>query len=496
VRRLRRLPSIALALASFAALAPAPAGADVHLSATPALYPVFQRDVTDYVSRCTSGKPLTLSGQASGGEKVAIGSHKAQSGDFSQDVQRRTGEAVTVHVTSPTQPGTYHVRCLPPKFPRWSTSRAGTPQAQWYVLTPVGKASRGYVAIFDTNGVPVWWRHSSSYAPWDAKPMPDGGIAWTHYLGDPFGQPGALGYEEQSFDGTRTATVRAVGTPTDTHDLQQLPNGHYLVISYHPRPGVDLRAHGGPKDATVYDGEIQELTRKGKVAWSWKSNNHIDLAQTPTRWWQAMDHDQSRKKAATKRYWDLVHLNSVQPDSSGLIVSARHLDAVFHIDRATKEIDWKIGGTPTPQSLTVVGDPLGDQPFGGQHDARLYGDGTLTVFDNETLRGRPPRAVRYSIDTATRTATFVESIGTPAVGESVFGGSARKLPGRDWVVYWGGSTVVTEQTESGTPVFELNFRDDRWGYRTVPILPGQLSAQTLRHGMDHIAKAHRHRSGR
>jgi Arylsulfotransferase (ASST) len=467
-------------------VAAAPATADVNLAGKPALYPPFQRSVTDYVSRCVPGKPLVLSGSATGGETVAVGSHPAKSGNFSENVNRKPGGGVTVRVTSPTQPGTFHVRCLPRDFPKWDTTRTGTPQAQWYVITPNGNTRKGYAAVFDTNGVPVWWRHASSYGPWDAKLLPGGVIAWTHYVGGPFGQADAYGYEEHSFDGTQVGRVRAFGTPTDTHELQQLPNGHFLVIAYRPRSGVNLTAYGGPEKANVYDGEIQELTKAGKRVWSWNSKNHIDPAETG-RWWEPITHDQNRKKSAADRYWDLVHLNSVEKDGDGFIVSARHLDAVFRIDRKSKRITWKLGGTHTDQSLALSGDPFPDQPFGGQHDARLYGDGTLTLFDNATLLSRGPRALRYRIDPIAKTATFLEGV-SAGVKESVFGGSARKLPDTNWVVYWGGSTLVTEQTPAGQRVLSLSFHNKRWGYRVAPILPGQLSAITLRHGMDRMSK--------
>ena len=66
---------------------------------------------------------------------------------------------------------THHVRCLPLDFPTWTVDRHRRPESQFYVLTPVGRHSDGYVAVFDARGVPVWWIHSSWYAPWDGKLM-------------------------------------------------------------------------------------------------------------------------------------------------------------------------------------------------------------------------------------------------------------------------------------------------------------------------------------
>jgi hypothetical protein len=459
-----------------------PAGADVALSAHPVLHPRFDRGIADYAVRCGRDGSLELSVRASGGERVAIGDREARGGEFSATLRRRPDGGVTVRVESKSRPGSYHVRCLPPGFPRWDVSRPDTPHARAYVVTPNGRAEEGYVAILDSHATPVWWRHSSSYGPWDAKVLPGGDLGWTHYKGGPFGQIKAYGYEERRLDGHRVRRIRARGTPTDTHDLQRLPNGHYLALTYVPRDGVDLRKWGGDRKSRVYDGEIQELTPGGRVVWRWSSRGHIRTSET--LWWDTLNGAQ-RDKKPDERFWDLVHINSVEPDGDGLVVSFRHVEAIYKIDRGTGRILWKLGGTRRPESLDVVGDPLGDRPFGGQHDARLWRDGTLTVFDNQTHRG-PPRAVRYRVDERARTATLVEDIHPPRELRSEFGGSARKLPGGDWVIYWGGAPLFTEQQAgSGRELLGVTLRDEHWGYRVVP-LPDSVALRSVRRAMDRM----------
>jgi hypothetical protein len=475
-----------LGLVPLALLAAAPAQASVDVTAHPTLYPRFDRKVSDYVSRCSTDRPLRLDVRASGGDRVAVGDRAAKSGEFSARVRRRVGTAVEIRVKRKGAGTTHRVRCLPRDFPRWRVRRRGTPKAQWYLVTPIGGRTRGQVAIFDSDGVPVWWWHSSSYGPWDAKLLPNGRLAWTRYLGDRFGTRDAEAYEERELDGTLRRSIRVVGAPTDTHELQQLPNGNYLVEAYKPRDGVDLRPYG-PADARVYDALIQELTPSGKVVWSWNSKDHIRLAETG-RWWQFLNR-QGSPESSDRRSWDLVHVNSIEPDADGLILSARHLDAVFRIDRATGAVDWKLGGTKRPESLRVIGDPHAHLPLAGQHDARLWGDGTLTVLDNRTGFDVPPRAVRYRIDTDARTARLLESIDVPDDLRSECCGSARKLRGSHWVVYWGAKPgPVTEQTPAGKLVFELDF-GRRWGYRGIPVEPGVLSAKALRRAMERLSRS-------
>ena len=62
-------------------------------------------------------------------------------------------------------------------------------------------------------------------------------------------------------------------------------------------------------------------------------------------------------------------------------------------------------------------------------------------------------------------------------------GSARKLPGGDWVVSWGADHLISELTPDDKPVFELNFPTET-SYRAPPVLPGVLSWKALDSAMD------------
>jgi hypothetical protein len=479
-------------------VAAAPASAAVKVTSEPALYPAFDRKVTDYVARCEPDKAVRVFVRASDGDRVAVGDGKRHGGTFEKRVSRATDRAFTIELRASGRTTAHHVRCLPADFPHWTFAANGKAQARWYVVAPNAGLAEGYAAIFDTNGVPVWWRHSSTYGPWDAKLLPGRTLAWSRFLGDHFGVRGRRNaYEVRRLDGSLVRTVRTAGSSTDTHDMQQLPNGDYLAITYRPRPHVDLShdPRGGPKDVTVYDGEIQELTPAGKVVWRWNSKNHIPASWTTgssTRgWWFHNSPDNQPGYEDTR---DLVHLNSVQPDGDGLIVSARHLDSIIRIDRATGAVDWKLGGTFVPgKSLAVLGAPAGfagEELFGGQHDARLWRHGSVTVHDNGSWRSRAPVVDRFVIDATTRTARLVERITNPEVPWSTAIGGARKLRGGNWVVAWGNTPLVTEQTPAGKVVRRLELERGVKTYRVVPVEPGRLSAAALRAGMDRVAAAH------
>jgi hypothetical protein len=479
---------VAAACAPAVGATPSATGGAVSVGSDPALVPAFARGAHDYAVRCRAKTPVKLTFDAAGGSSVSVDGKAAKTGHSTASVTLRGGQALSFKVTGGPDAGTYHVRCVPVDFPGWSATVSGTPQAAFYVVTPVrlGYARPGYTIVFDRHGAPVWWMRDAKGSPFTGTPLPDGGIAWFPYQGTPFAID-KLSFEEHALDGSLIRKYQAHKTLTDHHELQVLPNHHVVLDSYVPRDHVDLRPLSPelPSDATVVDGEVQELDRHGNVKWSWSTHGHVAL-QESSRWHQA----QPVRLRDGRVAYDIVHLNSVDVEGKRVVVSMRHTDAVYEIDKPTGNILWKLGGTKTPQSLTFKNDPFAPNTFGGQHDARLTPDGRyLTLFDNGTLRNRPPRAVRYSIDTATGTATLLQSVSDPAVSGSLCCGSARLLPGRDWVVSWAGirsgqAFRVTEATPAGKPVLVLTFGGDRQSYRAIPILPGTLKASDFRTGMD------------
>ena len=438
----------------------------VSIRLSPDSFPAFDPAISDYVVRC-DGAPVGVTVTGQGSESVSVDGAGARSGDFDEQVPLAAGQAFTISAVVGRSERDYHVRCLPQDFPAWDFARFGEPDAEYYVVTPsisFVQSVPNYTVIFDQQGVPVWW-YASTATPIDGKVLDDGSIAWGRF-------DGGTGYEIRSLDGTLLRQVGVWGGSTDPHDMVELGNGDLLLLEYKPRQHVDLTAYGGSADATVGDAVIHEVDPSGNDVWSWDSKDHIALDETG-RWWAT---------ALAQTPVDPVHMNSMEVNGSSLVVSARHLDAVYSIDRTTGDIQWKLGGTSIPQSLTVLDDPYSPNPFGGQHDARILPDGTLTVHDNGTAFGRPPRAVRYSIDQIARTATLLESVSDPAVTDAVCCGSARRAADGSWLMGWGANSLVEELAPDGNPNFTLSF-GSAFSYRAVPVPAGRLTAPALRAGM-------------
>jgi len=446
----------------------------------PALYPAFDPGVSDYVVRCT-GTPVGVTVDVGPEASASVDGGQPASGHFSTTLALSQGQAFSFELIENGVGRSYHVRCLPGDFPNWSFEALSTPEQAYYGVSPwLGTASpKEYAIFFDRHGVPIWW-YKAGTLPIDVRVLNDGSIAWSRYYGGGFGADSRLRYEVHGLDGALLREIFAVGTPVDHHDLVELPNGNVLLLTYVPRDGVNLSPYGGPASATVVDSEIQEVDPTGNLVWSWNSKDHIALDETG-RLWAAVIATPTMLPDGRSAY-DATHVNSVEVDGDSVVASFRNVDGVYKIDRTTEAIEWKLGGTTTPDSLTVSGDPQGSYPLGGQHDARVLPDGTLSIHDNATALGRPPRAVRYQLDEIGGTATLLESIVDPEAPASGCCGSARRSPAGGWLIGWGQNSLVTEFNSAGNRTFRLHFGGP-FSYRAFPVPDGRLSAEALRHGM-------------
>lgn len=455
---------------------PAPPLVPLNITTTPALFPEFDPAITDYVTRCT-GSPVQVSVQAPITMTVVVNGGPASTGQFTVDVSKSTGQRFTLVVHTASQPDlTYSIRCLPTDFPTWTVSHAGTTQAEWYLTKTGQNAGTNYPAIFDNNGVPVWWGAKRSFL--FTSLLPNNELLDSATGGSLQGTA-----EHRRLDDTLVGTI-AGGNQIDLHDVLLLANGNYVVIRNYARAGMDFSSIGGPASATVVDQVVEEVQPDGIVVWSWDVADHLDVADTDPQWQASLF-----AFFLTPLGYDAYHVNSIEPTADGYLISVFFHDAVYKISRATGAVVWKLGGGSAAANLTVIDDPYfpgGVGRFGAQHDARLLPDGSLTLFDNGRGLGRAPRVVRYVIDEAAHTATLVESLSDPNILDSVCCGSARRLAGGNWVIGWGGfDPVIDEMTGAGTVVFRLQFAAaGNIMYRALPVPYGQLDRDTLRAAMD------------
>jgi len=451
------LPSLVL-VSQVESAHPAAAATSFSITTNPPLTPSFDPAVFDYAVRCTTSTTTNLT--TTGSSQTVVGG-TTFTGPVNLNLALVAGQEVTVTYEG----AAYYIRCLPSDFPNYSSAVTGTPQASNGYFVTIG----GYAVIFNTQGVPVWWYHGTST---DAKFLTPSEVAWDN------GAAANKDIEVRNLSGSLLQTDGGGSNPLDPHDFQLLPNGDYLAIMdvtrncpAVPSQCVDLSSWGLSSQSTITDNVIVELTPSNQIVWQWSVADHIDVATANVNW----------------RDWfpDVIHMNSIEYDGNGgIIFSARHLDAIYRFDMTTGDVTWKLGGSTEPESLTVSGDQYldaGGQLFSGQHDARLLPDGSLTVHDNGSRANRAPRALRFTIDTSTDTATEVEQVTDARVTTpSPFTGSVEKLPGGDWVADWGGGDFTTELSPAGVPQLTITYPGQA-SYREADVL---ATVSALRQGMD------------
>ena len=165
--------------------------------------------------------------------------------------------------------------------------------------------------------------------------------------------------KEYSWDGELQWVFRLAATEDfPHHDLIRLEEGTYLVLAYDGHSHTDF---------------LLEVDRRGRVVWQWRSLDHID--SFPTR-----DHERDEP----------THINSIHelhPNRlfdggderfrpGNILVSARHLNAIFIIDKRSGEVVWQYNGDLDYQheaTMVAKGNP---------------GDGQILVFNDSTHQGR------------------------------------------------------------------------------------------------------------
>lgn len=246
--------------------------------------------------------------------------------------------------------------------------------------------------IIDGNGELVWYSNSTYPNCLDFKYYPSAGIySYT------FGLQGVvktilLDENLQPID-----TLQAINGLADVHDIQRAANGNWL-FTLETRDTVDLsgatfyNGTNGQANTIIIGFGVQEVDPNGTVVFEWDSNDHI----SPTETYLYYGYNTAN--------FDYCHGNALQEDSDAhLLLSFRHLNAVYKIHRTTGSVLWKFGGHSPDFTLT------NDNGFSGQHDIRKLSNGNYSLFDNANMAALPKvsRGVEFSLDTVNWTATKV-----------------------------------------------------------------------------------------
>lgn len=467
------------------------AGLAASISISPlALTPPFSPGIHDYYVRCASGtNTLSVTVSAEAGATVSLTQPvtMAAAASLTTSLPLAENQAIVVNASNGSDGEEYWVRCLPHDFPTLEMvphPDAGAPTPGYYLLgdTDSAKGESAYAMVVDGNGVPVWYSNTSNGEdPVDVESLAPNMVSFVGYLQWTFSDF-SWKYEVHDLATSGVTYVQPVGEPLDLHELQLLSNGDYLVLSDPITTGNDLTglsSFGANEDMLGCD--VQELSPSGAVVWQWKATDHFDPVKDTTYPLVASINGQSVA--------DTFHCNSIDVAADGdLLISARLMDSVFLVSKATGKVTWKMGGSPYTKDgatyLTVTGDP--ETSFYRQHDARLLPDNQVSLFDDETGMPGPARGVIYTYDLNAGTATFAwQYVGTASSSAM---GSFRVLPDGSRIVGWGEGNVpqlaFTEVDASGNDLLDFYFTDGDESYRALKVPLTQLDITLMRSSVD------------
>jgi hypothetical protein len=324
-------------------------------------------------------------------------------------------------------------------------------------LAPKRRSGQGGPAIVDGHGQLIWFR-----------PTPKGVVAddlrVQRYRGKAVltwwqGKTSTNGYGQGSWvladeRYREIARVRAGhGLHGDLHDMQLTPRGTAYITIYN-KVDADLAPVGSPPGGEAMDSIIQEVdVRTGKVLFEWHSIGHVALGESHAV--GPKDH---------RLPYDYFHINSIEEDADGnLLVSARNTWALYKIDRRSGDVLWRLGGRRSDFALGA------DVRFAWQHDARLQGDGTITLFDNEATPkvGDASRILTLKLDEAKRTVTLANARTHPDKVLAIAEGNMQLLPGGAAMVGWGIGRRVSELGPDGELRFDIRLPGDTDTYRAL-----------------------------
>ncbi len=256
---------------------------------------------------------------------------------------------------------------------------------------------------------------------------------------------------------------------TDPHELQVLPNGHFLLLG-NEYITMDLSQYNyfnhngdpGSSTASVRCSVIQEQDSARNVVFEWHTADHFAFDDVDTFF------------LFSPTDVDWTHSNAIEMDNDGnILLCTRHLDEVTKINHSDSSIIWRLGGKQN--QFTFINSPI---PFYGQHDIRRISNGHVTIYDggNHTIP-HFARPLEFELDEPNHIATQQWSYVYDSAMHSNAMGNTQRLANSNTLVDYGitpiDSVCFVVVDSGGSKIFEL---DGMRSYRSFnfPSLPFQL----------------------
>jgi hypothetical protein len=248
------------------------------------------------------------------------------------------------------------------------------------------------------------------------------------------------------------ARVRAGnGYHADLHEIRLTAQGTAWIDAFDPIH-MDLSGVHGAHHGILTDSVIQEVDIKtGLVMWEWHALGHIPLQE-------------SNNPVPSDGYpWDYVHINSVDPGSSGdVLLSSRNTWTLYDVDLHTGSSHWRLGGKHSSFAQGA------GTKFYWQHDAEFQPGGEISLFDNgsDPPKEKQSRGLLLRVDPSARKVTLAQQFTNPKTLLASSQGNILSLPGGNWLLGYGGLPNFTEFDSAGHVLLDGTLGKDVQNFRT------------------------------
>ena len=244
------------------------------------------------------------------------------------------------------------------------------------------------------------------------------------------------------------------------HDGRRTETGGaiYLGLYRVPDEFAETVKGGIPMEEGIdmWADELVEVDAEGNRVWSWLAHEHMDVET------EVLTFNHPREN------W--THGNTIAPlPDDRVLVSFRSISTVCIIDKATGNIEWKMGGDVLAQ----------------QHDPSMLDNGNVLIFDNGTQRRDDAFAFSRVIEVDPSTSEIVwEYRDQPMLNfhSNIISG-ARRLPNGNTLItegFFGRMFQVTPEGEVVweyiNPHFDTNpfFGEVNGIFRAEHYMPGEI----------------------
>ena len=427
------------------------------------IYPEFNPDIKDYyITSLNTLNTIQVTLEDFTPEKtVYINDIKVTNNNTS--IKLNIGEDLVVKYKSlDNEDIIYTIHYLPEDLPKINLITKNNP-AEGYIfinlfeLSQTNNSDKNYIAIIDNNGFPVYYKKLNNFIiNFNCFKTNDNKMRYTyndHTLGK-------IIVMNENFETIKELELLPNnghnGYRTDNHDFIYFNDNHYILPAYVNRANVDMTSYGGSNSVELVDFVFQEI-QNNQVIFEWNTTNFPEFLQnTDPIYYQ---------QYATKPKVDYFHFNSISidPNDNNFIVTARHMNQIYKIDRTNGQIIWRFGGNNDDFNLN------GNEVISHPHHATVLNNGNLLLFDNGVTKNpQQSRIVEFELNDTNLTANLVNEYRDLGRYFDIMG-SAQKLNNGNYFIDWGGNITsqvnanksdITEIDSNGNIVLDISFTNN------------------------------------